>query len=119
MRAFGTIALRLTLLMAVPAAAAGPDLNTEEQKTVYAIGLRIAQTLGMFVLTPAETELVSAGLRDGLANAPKVDLGEYSAKVNELAQKRARRSPKPKRRKQRRSSRRSARKKVLKKRLQA
>jgi FKBP-type peptidyl-prolyl cis-trans isomerase FkpA/FKBP-type peptidyl-prolyl cis-trans isomerase FklB len=89
MRAFGTIAVTLSLLAAVPAAAAGPELKSEEQKTVYAIGLSIAQSLGAFALTPAEIDLVSAGLRDGLANSPKVDLGQYNAQVKQLAQQRS------------------------------
>jgi len=89
MRAIGKIAVTLSLLIAVPAAAAGPELKTEEQKTVYALGLSIAQSLGAFSLTPGEIELVSAGIRDGLANAPKVDVGQYNNLVKELAQKRA------------------------------
>ena len=89
MRAFGKIAVALSLLMAVPAAAAGPELKTEEQKTVYALGLSIAQSLGAFALTPGEIELVSTGLRDGLANTPKVDAAQYNPLVKELAQKRA------------------------------
>ena len=89
MRAFGKIAVALSLLMAVPATAAEPELKTEEQKTVYALGLSIAQSLGTFALTPAEVELVGAGLRDGLTNTPKVDVGQYSPKVKELAQQRA------------------------------
>jgi FKBP-type peptidyl-prolyl cis-trans isomerase FkpA/FKBP-type peptidyl-prolyl cis-trans isomerase FklB len=89
MRTFGTIAIALSLLMAAPAAAAGPEPATEDQKIVYALGLSIAQSLTTFTLTPAETEMVAAGLKDGLANAPKVDLAQYTAKVKELAQKRA------------------------------
>jgi FKBP-type peptidyl-prolyl cis-trans isomerase FkpA/FKBP-type peptidyl-prolyl cis-trans isomerase FklB len=89
MRTFGKIAVMLSLLTAVPAAAAEPELKTEEQKTVYALGLSIAQSLGPFALTPAEIELVGAGLRDGLANAPKVDVGQYNPLVKQLAQTRA------------------------------
>ena len=89
MRAFGKIAVALSLLIAVPAAAAGPELKTEEQKTVYALGLSIAQSLGAFALTPGEIELVSAGMRDGLANTPKVEVGQYSSQIKDLAQKRA------------------------------
>lgn len=89
MRHFGKTAFALSLLMASPAAAAGPELKTEEQKTVYAIGLSIAQNLGTFSLTPAEAELVSAGLRDGLNNAPKVELGTYGPKLKEFSQQRA------------------------------
>lgn len=89
MQAFGKIAVTLSLLMAVPAAAAGPELKNEEQKTIYALGLSIAQSLGTFALTPAEIDLVSAGLRDGLANTPKVDVGQYNPQVKQLATKRA------------------------------
>jgi len=89
MRTFGTIAVTLSLLAAAPAAAAGPELKSEEQKTVYAIGLSIAQSLGTFALTPGEVELVNAGLRDGLANTPKVDAAQYTPLVKQLAQQRA------------------------------
>ena len=54
------------LLVAAPAArAAGPELKTEEQKTLYALGLALAQNLASFTLTPAELEVVKAGLTDG------------------------------------------------------
>jgi FKBP-type peptidyl-prolyl cis-trans isomerase FkpA/FKBP-type peptidyl-prolyl cis-trans isomerase FklB len=88
MRAFGKIAVALSLLVAAPATAAGPELKTEEQKTTYAIGLTIAQNLGTFSLTPAEVDLVVAGMRDGLASTPKVDLNQYTAQIKQFAQKR-------------------------------
>ena len=89
MRAFGKIAVTLSLLIAVPAAAAGPELKTEEQKTVYAVGLSIAASLGSLALSPAEVELLNAGLRDGLANKAQVELGQYNPKIKQLAQDRA------------------------------
>jgi FKBP-type peptidyl-prolyl cis-trans isomerase len=89
MRAFGKIAVALSLLTAVPAAAAGPELKTEDQKTMYAVGLSIAQSLGVFALTPAEVDLVVAGLRDGIAKTPKVEVSQYTPMVNKLAQQRA------------------------------
>jgi len=89
MRAVSAIAVALSLLAAVPAVAAGPELKTEEQKTVYALGLNIAQSLTTFSLTPAEIELVNAGLRDGLANEAKVDVNQYNPMVKQLAQQRA------------------------------
>lgn len=89
MRAYSAMVVALTLLAAAPAAAAGPELKTEEQKTVYALGLNIAQSLTTFSLTPAEVELVSAGLRDGLTNAAKVDVNQYNPLVKQLAQQRA------------------------------
>ena len=89
MRAFGTIAVSLTLLMAVPAAAAGPELKTEDQKTVYALGLNIAQSLAIFSLTPAEVDLVIAGFQDGIAKSPEVDVAKYTPLVNQLAKQRS------------------------------
>jgi FKBP-type peptidyl-prolyl cis-trans isomerase FkpA len=89
MRTFGSVAIALSLLMAVPAAAAGPELTTEDQKTVYALGLNIAQSLSTFALTPAEVDLVASGLRDGLANTPKVAVADYGQKLKELQQQRA------------------------------
>ncbi len=89
MRGFVKFAIALSLLVALPAAAAGPELKTEEEKTVYALGLSIAQSLVSFALTPAEIELVASGLRDGLANKPKVDVAQYNPMVKTLAQERA------------------------------
>ena len=68
---------------------AQPKLDTEDQKTVYAIGLALAQSLQPYYLTPAEIDLVKAGLTDGLTDKGKVDLKEYRVKVQELAQARA------------------------------
>jgi FKBP-type peptidyl-prolyl cis-trans isomerase FkpA len=88
MRTFGTIAIALSLLVAAPAAAAGPELTTEDQKAIYALGLNIAQSLTSFTLTPAEIDLVISGLRDGLANTPKVDVVQYGQKLKEIVQRR-------------------------------
>jgi FKBP-type peptidyl-prolyl cis-trans isomerase FkpA len=89
MRMSRILAVALTLLVAAPALAAGPELKTEEQKTVYALGASIAQNLASFALSPEEIELVTAGLRDGLHNASKVEIAQFSGKVRELAQKRS------------------------------
>jgi len=88
MRTFGTIAIALSLLVAAPAAAAGPELTTEDQKAIYALGLNIAQSLTTFTLSPAEIDLVISGLRDGLASTPKVDIAQYGQKLKEIAQNR-------------------------------
>ena len=74
----------LVTLLAVPAFAAdGP--KTEDQKTLYAIGLIVARQLSTFNLTPAELELVKQGITDGLANKPLVDIEAYSPKVQTMA----------------------------------
>jgi FKBP-type peptidyl-prolyl cis-trans isomerase len=83
-----SIALALVLGLAVPAfAEAKPE--TDEQKTVYSIGVALAQSLQPYYLTPDEVKLVQQGLVDGLANKPQVDLKEYRVKLQQLAQDRA------------------------------
>lgn len=75
----------LITLAAIPAFAAEAP-QTEEQKTMYAIGLVIARQLSVFSLTPAELDMVKQGLTDGVTGAkPLVDIGAYQKKVQELA----------------------------------
>ena len=83
-----TIALALMLGLAVPAySQAKPE--TEEQKTIYSIGVALAQSLQPYYLTPDEVKLVQQGLVDGLANKPQVELKDYRVKLQQLAQERA------------------------------
>jgi FKBP-type peptidyl-prolyl cis-trans isomerase FkpA len=79
------------LAVASGATAAEPELKTEEQKTFYAIGLILSQNLAAFSLSPAELELVKAGLADGILNKDKktVDLQTYGPKIKELQAARA------------------------------
>jgi FKBP-type peptidyl-prolyl cis-trans isomerase FkpA len=66
------------------------ELKTEDQKTLYAIGLAIAGNLGSFALSPADLELVKAGLTDGVLNRPRqVDLQAYGPKIQDLQKARA------------------------------
>jgi FKBP-type peptidyl-prolyl cis-trans isomerase FkpA/FKBP-type peptidyl-prolyl cis-trans isomerase FklB len=77
---------------AVPAthAQSSPELKTDEQKTFYAIGLAVAGTLAQFALSPADLELVKAGITDGVLNRPRqVDLQTYGVKIQELQKQRA------------------------------
>jgi len=75
----------LIILTAVPALAAEAQ-KTEEQKTLYAIGLFMARQLSVFSLTPAEFDQVKEGLADGVSGKePLVDLGAYQKKVQEFA----------------------------------
>lgn len=71
--------------------AADPELKTDDDKTIYAIGLFLAQRnqLGAFAFTPAEVEVLKAGVSDGaLGVTPKIDLQSYMPKVQAMAQKR-------------------------------
>ncbi len=79
----------LFCLTITSAFAAGPEPTTDEQKTLYALGLLISQSLGPFTLTESELEMVKAGIADGvLKRAAKVDLQAFGPKVNQLQQAR-------------------------------
>jgi FKBP-type peptidyl-prolyl cis-trans isomerase FkpA len=76
----------------VPAtrAQSSPELKTEEQKTLYAVGLAVANSLAQFALSPADLELVKAGITDGVLNRQRqVDLQGYGVKIQELQKARA------------------------------
>jgi FKBP-type peptidyl-prolyl cis-trans isomerase FkpA len=71
-------------------ASAPPKLETEDQKTLYALGLLLGRNIKPFDLKPEELAIVKAGLTDAVTDAkPQVELDAYGPKVNELAQKRA------------------------------
>src|SRR5437868_1852364 len=50
------------------------DTLTDEQRTLYAFGLSLAQSAARFNLTPKELELVTRGLADGVQKRPAFDL---------------------------------------------
>ncbi|PYN51000.1 MAG: peptidylprolyl isomerase [Candidatus Rokuibacteriota bacterium] len=90
MRTLVILATVLILATAVNAAADGPKLETEEQKTLYALGLTINRSLSPLNLSPSELELVEAGLADGsLHKTPKVDLETYGPKIKQIQEARA------------------------------
>jgi FKBP-type peptidyl-prolyl cis-trans isomerase FkpA len=69
---------------------AAPKLDTDDQKTLYALGLLLGRNIKPFALKPEELAIVRAGLTDAVTGAkPQVELETYGPKVNELAQKRA------------------------------
>jgi FKBP-type peptidyl-prolyl cis-trans isomerase FkpA len=66
------------------------ELKTDEQKTLYAIGLAVAGSLASFALSAADLELVKAGITDGVLNRQRqVDPQAYGAKIQELQRARA------------------------------
>jgi len=81
--------LAVLLWSAAGASAAEPELKTEDDKTFYAIGLAVSQSLGQFNLNEHELEMVKAGLTDGtLHKDKKVDLQAYGPKIQALQQTR-------------------------------
>jgi FKBP-type peptidyl-prolyl cis-trans isomerase FkpA len=72
---------------AATATAAAP--TTEEDKTLYALGVLISKNLEPFQLTPKELATVQQGLGDGVNNkATGVDIEKYGPQVQELHRKR-------------------------------
>jgi FKBP-type peptidyl-prolyl cis-trans isomerase FkpA len=64
-------------------------LSTEQDKTLYALGLAIGNNIRDFALTPAELALVTAGLSDASQGKDaKVDFDTYAPQIQELAQQR-------------------------------
>ena len=70
-----------------PATAADPE--NDEQKTLYAIGVALSQSLHGFSLSTAELEIVKAGLSDGVLKRPiKVDMQTYGPKIDAMGKAR-------------------------------
>lgn len=73
----------------LPAFAASEPAN-DEQKTLYALGLAISQSLTPFSLSEGELEFVKAGMADGVLNRKaKVDFQAFAPKVQQLQKARA------------------------------
>lgn len=82
------IVMALIALSTTTAFALDPP-KTEEEKTLYSVGLVVARQLATFNLSPAELEVVKQGITDGV-NGTKgiVEPGAYSEKIQELARTR-------------------------------
>jgi FKBP-type peptidyl-prolyl cis-trans isomerase FkpA len=90
MRKFLPVSAALVLITVAAAGAAGPELKTDEQKTLYALGLVISQNLTSFNLNATELEAVLAGISDGvLKKEYKVDVQTYGPKITALQTARA------------------------------
>ncbi len=73
----------------LPAPAAGPKLDSESDKTVYALGMAMAKNISVLNLSEAEVEALLAGFRDQALNRPsKVPFEAYQAKIQDLVTER-------------------------------
>jgi len=82
------ILLVLITFLSTPAFAADPP-QSDEQKTLYALGQLVHRSLAVFQLSPAELEIVKQGITDAAAGkASAADLQVYGPKVQELAKAR-------------------------------
>ena len=60
-------------------------LKTDEDKTIYALGLSIAKSLKQFDLSAAEMETVKQALTDAANNKPAVEINEWGPRIQTLA----------------------------------
>jgi len=72
-----------------PAAPALKPLETDDEKTVYALGQSIGQSISVFSLSPAEIEIVKRAISDAAAGKHEVELSEWGPKIDTLMRSRA------------------------------
>ncbi len=94
MKSIPRVLVILAALALLPALAprlyAQAELDSEDKKTLYALGLALAQNLGSFGLAADDLAIVQEGLADGvLGRDTKVSLQEYGPKLQAFAQQRA------------------------------
>ena len=72
-----------------PAAPAASALQTDDQKTLYALGMAIGRNVAPLSLSASELKYVDMGLKDSaLGKKIQVDMNVYGPKVQEFAQSR-------------------------------
>jgi len=82
--------LLMTSACSKEAVTADVALETENQKTLYAIGMIISNQLQTFALSEEELAPIVQGMMDGIKGEPsQVDMGVYEAKINELVAERS------------------------------
>jgi len=86
-------AISFAILLAACTKPVEPPKNTgpvtEDEKTLYAIGLYLSKQVEPFALKPEEVVQVQKGFTDGVAgNKPVVTIEEYSPKIQALLQAR-------------------------------
>lgn len=79
------VALMLGCVGACGAAPKPVEPKSEEEKTLYALGLSLGNNIASFKLTGPELEMVKQGLADAATGGTaKVDLATYGPKIREL-----------------------------------
>lgn len=86
MRRFVVGALAALLVAAPAGASFAQELKTDQDKTLYAMGLILGQKVASLNLTKAELAIIAQGLTDEATGAKRqVELEQWGPKVNEFA----------------------------------
>jgi FKBP-type peptidyl-prolyl cis-trans isomerase FkpA len=90
MKRFACLLVLALFACASAPAVAQAEPKTEDDKTLYALGLVISKQLAPFKLTPAELAMIQSGLVDGstAGKTPKVDIDTYGPKIQAFGQAR-------------------------------
>jgi FKBP-type peptidyl-prolyl cis-trans isomerase FkpA len=81
------LSIGLVAQIATPQTPAGAPA-TDDDKTIYSIGLSIYRSLSQFDLSPAELQLIKRALDDAAAGKPAVDVDVWGPKIETLAKAR-------------------------------
>jgi FKBP-type peptidyl-prolyl cis-trans isomerase FkpA len=79
-----------TLLAQTPVTNSGAP-QTDDEKTLYAVGLVLSRSLKEFDLSASELEVIRRALADAYAGKPAIDLEEWGPKIQALADMRGER----------------------------
>ncbi|HKQ96246.1 MAG TPA: FKBP-type peptidyl-prolyl cis-trans isomerase [Candidatus Polarisedimenticolia bacterium] len=81
------LGLLIPACMGAGSSAKPVELKTDDDKTMYALGLQIGGTLAPYGLTAAELEFVKKGFTDAaMGTKPEVDQATYGPKVRDIMQ---------------------------------
>jgi FKBP-type peptidyl-prolyl cis-trans isomerase FkpA len=86
---FALLVPAIALAQAPAAAGGGPQ--TDDEKTLYAVGLVLSRSLREFDMSPSELEVVRRALADAYAGKPAIDLEEWGPRIQALADARGER----------------------------
>lgn len=80
----------ITVSLAVPAAAiAAPDLESDDDKVIYVMGIAMGRSVPPMGLTEREIEILLMGLADQVnGRKPAVEVNDYGAKVQSFVESR-------------------------------
>jgi FKBP-type peptidyl-prolyl cis-trans isomerase len=75
-----------------PSKPSPPALMSDQEKTIYAVGLSISQSLSPLDLSPEEIQIITRALTDAAAGKPEIKLDEWGPKIEPLRQERSARA---------------------------
>ena len=85
-----SVAVPFVLSVFVTVASAQETLETEEDKTLYALGVALGANIQPFALSADELSIVESGIRDSvLGSEPRVEMEVYGPLIQALANSRA------------------------------